>query len=57
LSKKSRFIAIRKNSNWKDTSYENFSTMKKKNKGHNRVRTSDGWRQAPKMVGGKVYGK
>nr|DAF38299.1 MAG TPA: hypothetical protein [Caudoviricetes sp.]DAL31109.1 MAG TPA_asm: hypothetical protein [Caudoviricetes sp.] len=57
MSKKSRFIAIRKNSNWKDTSYENFSTMKQKDKGHNRVRTNDGWRQAPKMVGGKVYGK
>lgn len=45
-----RYIGLRKDDNWEDRSFENFETVKSKNKGQNRVRKNGDWRQAPKML-------
>lgn len=51
---KKRLIGIRKSGNFADVSNESYGTVKKKNKGHTRVRKDGDFYQAPKMKGGKV---
>lgn len=51
---KKRLIGIRKSGNFADVSNESYGTVKKKNKGHTRVRKDGDFYQAPKMKGGNV---
>lgn len=47
-------ILIRQGSNWIDKSNENRETSRQVNKGHNRIRRGEQWRQLPQMSGGNA---
>lgn len=49
-----RLIAVRDGGKWDERSMENYATVKEVNKGQNRVRVNNEWRQAPKMKGDDV---
>lgn len=57
MAKTERHIGIRKSDKWEKRSYENYETVKEKNKGHNRIRKNDNWYQVPRMDGGNIYGE